>query len=164
METPIGVVRLLFRGEFLCRIALPGLEGGEGRETWVGRGGFPGREAARIARALSAWFEGEEGPLRSLPFLLQGTPLFRRVWEEVKRIPRGETRSYKDVSLSAFASPRYARTVGAALRANPLPLLVPCHRVLGSDGKLKGFGGSSSRGLGLKRKLLALEGIECDPP
>ncbi len=161
VETPLGKVGLLFEGGILVRIGLPGL----GRRRAVFRD-FPslpeGETLARRARkALEAWFRGEEEPLRRLPWEARGTAFQRKVWEAVRRVPRGEVRTYKEISLWAFRSPTRARAVGGALRSNPLPLLVPCHRVLGSSGKLTGFGGKSPAGLALKRKLLAMEGAPC---
>ena len=74
------------------------------------------------------------------------------VWTELGRIPYGETRTYGQVA-SLLKSPKASRAVGAANGANPIPLVVPCHRVIASGGKLGGYAG----GLGLKRRLLALE-------
>jgi O-6-methylguanine DNA methyltransferase len=76
-----------------------------------------------------------------------------RVWEELQRIPYGETRSYQQVAVAAGAQ-HAVRAVGAANGANPVPIVVPCHRVIGSNGKLTGYGG----GLPLKKRLLELEG------
>lgn len=80
-------------------------------------------------------------------------PFQRRVLETAKQIPFGETRSYGWIA-ERIGKPRAARAVGQALRANPIPIILPCHRVIGSDGKLGGYAG----GLALKRKLLTLEG------
>lgn len=81
------------------------------------------------------------------------TPFQRKVWEVVKTIPRGETRSYKWVA-EKVSHPRAVRAVGQALKKNPLPGIIPCHRVIRSDGSLGGF----SRGLKKKRELLRAEG------
>jgi O-6-methylguanine DNA methyltransferase len=82
------------------------------------------------------------------------TPFQQAVWQATQRIPYGETRSYGWIA-QAIGRPRAARAVGQALGANPTPIVVPCHRVVTSDGRLGGFGG----GLDLKRRLLALEGV-----
>lgn len=82
-----------------------------------------------------------------------GTTFQQRVWQELRKIPPGRTRSYAEVA-AAVGSPQAARAVGGACGANPIPLLVPCHRVLASGGRLGGFSG----GLDWKRRLLALEG------
>ncbi len=85
--------------------------------------------------------------------LSHATDFQRRVWEVAKGIPYGETRSYGWIARQMGKS-RAARAVGAAMGSNPIPIIIPCHRVLGSDGGLCGFGG----GLEMKRRLLALEG------
>jgi O-6-methylguanine DNA methyltransferase len=96
------------------------------------------------------------GKSRSLDFpidLSAGTPFQRRVWRAALRIPYGRARSYRWIA-SKVGGKRYSRAVGNALGANPLPLIVPCHRVVAHDASLGGFSG----GLPVKRKLLALEG------
>ncbi len=96
------------------------------------------------------------GRRRTLEFpidLSSGTPFQRRVWGAIRSIPSGQLRSYKWVARRVGGA-RYARAVGAALGANPVPLIVPCHRVIATDGSLGGFSG----GLRTKRRLLALEG------
>ncbi len=163
VETPLGKVHLFFEGDVLVRIRLPGLGGGPSGKGGLRPGRVEGERARRAEEALRAWFRGEEEPLRALPWRARGTAFQRKVWDAVRRVPRGEVRSYKEISLEVFGSSSRARAVGGALRSNPLPLLVPCHRVLGSTGKLTGFGGASPAGLSLKRKLLALEGVECGP-
>jgi methylated-DNA-[protein]-cysteine S-methyltransferase len=106
------------------------------------------REAVR---QLRAYFDGF---LRrfELPLDLQGTPFQLRVWRELETIPFGERRSYADIAY-AVGAPKAVRAVGAANGANPVAIVVPCHRVIGSNGKLTGYGG----GLPLKKKLLELE-------
>jgi methylated-DNA-[protein]-cysteine S-methyltransferase len=109
------------------------------------------REAVR---QLCGYFRGE---LRDfdLPLDVKGTAFQRRVWSELLKIPYGETRSYLEIAR-AIGAPQSVRAVGAANGSNPLPIVVPCHRVIGSGGKLIGYGG----GLALKRRLLELE--RCD--
>ena len=106
---------------------------------------------AEAVRQLRAYFAGQ---LRhfELPLDLSGTEFQRRVWQELTRIPYGETRTYQEMAR-AIGSPRAVRAVGAANGANPVAIVVPCHRVIGASGKLVGYGG----GLPLKRRLLALE-------
>ncbi len=87
-----------------------------------------------------------------LPLDLRGTPFQQAVWDALLAIPYGETRSYGDVA-GCVARPRAVRAVGAANGSNPIALVVPCHRVIASDGKLGGYGG----GLELKARLLAME-------
>jgi methylated-DNA-[protein]-cysteine S-methyltransferase len=108
--------------------------------------------AAEAVRQLRAYFSGK---LRrfDLPLDLQGTEFQLRVWRELEVIPFGETRSYSQIAI-AIGSPRAIRAVGAANGANPIPIVVPCHRVIGATGTLVGYGG----GLPLKKRLLELEG------
>jgi methylated-DNA-[protein]-cysteine S-methyltransferase len=118
---------------------------------------LPGEECAshpavREALAqLRAYFAGE---LRDfdLPLDMQGTAFQKRVWTELRRIPYGETRSYRDIAHS-IGAPKAVRAVGSANGSNPIPIVVPCHRVIGAGGSLTGYGG----GLPLKRLLLDLE-------
>jgi methylated-DNA-[protein]-cysteine S-methyltransferase len=88
-----------------------------------------------------------------LPLDMQGTPFQKAVWQELGRIPYGETRNYAQIA-GAIGIPTAVRAVGAANGANPVAIVVPCHRVIGSSGKLVGYGG----GLALKQRLLELEG------
>lgn len=103
-------------------------------------------------RQLRAYFAGELRDFR-LPLDFQGTDFQKRVWRMLVTIPYGETRSYSQIAL-AIGSPQAVRAVGAANGANPIPIVVPCHRVIGAGGKLVGYGG----GLPLKKRLLELEG------
>jgi len=104
------------------------------------------------ARQLRAYFAGQLREFQ-LPLDVQGTEFQERVWGQVAAIPYGETRSYLQIS-TAVGSPRAVRAVGAANGANPVPIVVPCHRVIGAKGKLVGYGG----GLALKKRLLEMEG------
>ncbi len=103
------------------------------------------------SRQLDAYFAHD---LREfdLPLVLKGTPFQIRVWRALQQIPYGETRSYGQ-QARAIGAPDAVRAVGAANGQNPIPIVVPCHRVIGSNGKLTGFGG----GLPLKQWLLDLE-------
>jgi len=100
---------------------------------------------------LGAYFAGD---LRAFDLRLapHGTPFQRAVWDVLRQIPYGETISYGELARR-IGDPRAARAVGAANGQNPLPVVIPCHRVIGGDGRLTGFRG----GLHLKRSLLALE-------
>jgi methylated-DNA-[protein]-cysteine S-methyltransferase len=109
----------------------------------------------RYVSQITDYMSGERDAF-DLPLDIPGSTSFQRdVWETLLRIPRGETRSYTWVA-EQVGRPRAVRAVGQAVGANPIPLIVPCHRVLRSDGSLGGFGG----GLELKQKLLELEGVE----
>lgn len=98
------------------------------------------------------YFYGRSKSL-NLPYLIDTTPFRAKVYEVTRKIPYGKTLSYSEVAAKA-GSPKAARAVGAAMAANPLPLIIPCHRVVGSNGKLTGFTG----GLNIKEMLLELEG------
>jgi methylated-DNA-[protein]-cysteine S-methyltransferase len=100
---------------------------------------------------LRAYFAGGLRVFQ-LPLAMTGTEFQLRVWNLLREIPYGETRSYRDLA-AALGMPRAVRAVGAANGTNPLAIVVPCHRVIGSDGSLTGYGG----GLALKKKLLELE-------
>ncbi|WP_243288176.1 methylated-DNA--[protein]-cysteine S-methyltransferase [Geothrix terrae] len=94
-----------------------------------------------------------------LPVHLHGSPFEQRVWAELQRIPFGETRSYGQLA-EALGGASLSRAVGRANGANPVSILVPCHRVIGADGTLTGYAG----GLGMKERLLRLEGAIRDGP
>jgi methylated-DNA-[protein]-cysteine S-methyltransferase len=111
-----------------------------------------------VRRQLAEYFAGERR-IFDLPLAPRGTEFERRVWQEVAAIPYGTTRSYGQVA-QAVGSPAAYRAVGRANGSNPIPLVIPCHRVIGTDGSLTGYGG----GLPLKRYLLDLEGVKITPP
>jgi methylated-DNA-[protein]-cysteine S-methyltransferase len=101
---------------------------------------------------LLEYFAGQRRQFE-LPLAAAGTAFQRQVWDALAAIPWGELRSYADIAR-AIDRPTAVRAVGAANGRNPLPIVVPCHRVIGSNGSLTGFAG----GLGIKRQLLKLEG------
>jgi methylated-DNA-[protein]-cysteine S-methyltransferase len=104
-----------------------------------------------VVQQLQAYFAGERKTF-DLALILEGTDFQKRVWTELRKIPYGETISYKELA-EMIGSPKAVRAVGAANGANPIPIIIPCHRVIGNDGSLIGFGG----GLPLKKQLLELE-------
>jgi O-6-methylguanine DNA methyltransferase len=107
--------------------------------------------AQEATKQLAEYFQGRRRSFE-LAFRLSGTAFQRKVYEAVAAIPYGETRSYRDIA-ALIGNPAAARAVGGALNKNPLLLIVPCHRVVGSKGELKGFRG----GPDLKKRLLELE-------
>jgi methylated-DNA-[protein]-cysteine S-methyltransferase len=129
------------------------------RAIWFGSNGGPeagvrnGHNALLVEAAsqLRSYFDGSLREFR-LPLDMTGSAFQQRVWREILDIPYGETRSYAGIA-AAIGSPKAVRAVGAANGANPVPIIVPCHRVIGSGGKLVGYGG----GLALKKRLLELE-------
>lgn len=106
---------------------------------------------AEAVRQLKAYFAGE---LENFDLQLspQGTPFQQRVWGELQKIPYGETVSYGELARR-IGNPKASRAVGLANGSNPISIVIPCHRVIGANGKLTGYGG----GLPIKEKLLALE-------
>lgn len=102
-------------------------------------------------RQLNEYFSGSR-KVFSLPPALTGTPFQRKVWQQLTQIPYGEVRSYGQIA-QAVGNPKACRAVGAANHCNPIPILVPCHRVVGANGSLTGYAG----GLWRKNLLLQLE-------
>jgi len=151
LESPIGQLTVCCTEKGLLRL-----------ET---HGGVPGDRAARrfdwvesatetrdAVRELREYFAGRRREF-TLPLDLRGTPFQLRVWKALRRIPYGQTCSYADIARRV-GRPRAFRAVGQANHRNPVAIVVPCHRVLASDGTLGGYGG----GLHMKRFLLELEG------
>ena len=143
-ETPFGPMAL--EGvTALTRLWLPGTLPdlrGRGEET-------PLLRAAR--EALLSYFAGERRDF-DLPLAPAGTDFQRAVWDALRAIPYGQTRTYGEIA-AAVGRPKAVRAVGQANHVNPLPIFIPCHRVVGKGGALTGYAG----GLDLKRALLALE-------
>jgi methylated-DNA-[protein]-cysteine S-methyltransferase len=109
--------------------------------------------ALRTAAHLARYFEGDD-PGFDVPVLLRGTAFQRAVWSALQGIPRGATASYAAIA-QRIGAPAAVRAVGAAVGRNPVSIIVPCHRVVGSDGSLTGYAG----GLPRKIRLLRLEGV-----
>jgi methylated-DNA-[protein]-cysteine S-methyltransferase len=144
-ESPVGELTLVGDERALRALYFPGrARRGDG----LVRAGEP---FASAVEQLGEYFEGARTQF-DLPLDPRGRPFDRAVWALLAEIPYGETRSYGELAR-ALGRPDRARAVGAANARNPLPIVLPCHRVIGSDGSLTGYGG----GLDLKRALLALE-------
>ncbi len=103
---------------------------------------------------LERYFKGDTAVLDSIPVELNGTPFQKTVWQALRRIPCGTTISYAELA-KRIGDPAAVRAVGTANGANPVAVIVPCHRVIGSNGKLIGYGG----GLDRKQWLLGHEGV-----
>jgi methylated-DNA-[protein]-cysteine S-methyltransferase len=110
-------------------------------------------DPAGVVTKLRRYFDGDLGTLATIEVKSWGTPFQQSVWEQLRRIPVGETRSYSELA-HAIGAPTAVRAVGAANGANPIGIVVPCHRVIGSNGSLTGFAG----GLPRKQWLLEHEG------
>ena len=143
VDTPIGTLGLV------------ATEAGLSRVRWSAKG-LPDESCAvldDVAAQLEAYFAGEL-TLFDVPLDLDGTEFQRHCWLALATIPYGQTVSYGEQSRRIGLGPDSARAVGAANGQNPLPIVLPCHRVIGADGSLTGFGG----GLHIKRFLLEHEG------
>ncbi len=147
MESPVGPLLLAASEAGLHHILFT-----KGKRTTPDR---EWREDARplqeTIRQLRAYFAGELEEF-DLPLAPQGTVFQRSVWSKLCNIPFGETISYGELARR-IGNPKASRAVGLANGQNPIPIIIPCHRVIGSNGKLTGYGG----GLPIKEKLLALE-------
>lgn len=107
--------------------------------------------ALAVFQELDEYFQGKRKTF-DIPLRTHGTAFQEKVWAALREIPYGETRSYRDIA-EAIGHPKAYRAVGMASNANPIFIIVPCHRVIGSDGSLTGYGG----GLPMKKALLSLE-------
>ncbi|MDO8863375.1 methylated-DNA--[protein]-cysteine S-methyltransferase [Haliea sp. E1-2-M8] len=146
IDSPLGPLQLVSDGSHLTAINFPGQYSGE-------QDSASPDSVLRSARSqLGEYFAGRRQRFE-LPLAARGTAFQESVWQALAAIPWGEVRSYRDIAY-AIGKPSAVRAVGAANGRNPLPIVVPCHRVIGADGSLTGFGG----GLPLKVKLLTLEG------
>jgi len=150
MESPVGSLLLAGDSEGLRLVSFE--RGKRASSEPAGAEWTPNAKLfAEAIRQLRAYFDGR---LREfdLPLAMEGTEFQLRVWNALREIPYGETISYAQLA-GRIGNPKAIRAVGSANGSNPIPIIVPCHRVIGNDGSLTGFGG----GLPTKKKLLALE-------
>ncbi len=156
LESPIGPLTVAERGTRVCLLHFgadsPDIDASFDR--W-----YPGEPRVRrpidaIRRHLTTYFEGDLRVIDTISVELNGTEFQKRVWQALRRIPSGSTISYGELARRV-GEPAAVRAVGAANGANPVALIVPCHRVIGSDGTLVGYGG----GLDRKKWLLVHEGV-----
>jgi methylated-DNA-[protein]-cysteine S-methyltransferase len=156
-DSPVGPIRLVVRDSKLVQLSFddgskwsernlasrfPGESVGESRDP----SGFSGR--------LRAYFEGEHSAIEAIPTDAEGSPFEMQVWDALKSIPCGATASYGEIA-ERLGDKGAARAVGIANNRNPIAIVVPCHRVIGADGTLVGYGG----GLDRKIWLLRHEGV-----
>jgi len=161
VSSPQGLIVVMATEQGVCWTGTPGTPVDEGF-AWLRRKMqieqvIEGETIAPLQQAmdeLRRYVRGERVQF-SCPLDLHGTAFQVEVWEELFRIPYGETRTYAEIAR-AIGRPAAVRAVGAANGANPVAIIVPCHRVIGSDGTLTGYGG----GLPTKAWLLSLEGIQ----
>jgi methylated-DNA-[protein]-cysteine S-methyltransferase len=144
-RTPIGLIGIAENEKKITNLWFPGEKGPEDAIE---------RETSLLAEAneqLAGYLCGEREEF-TIPFDPSGTPFQRTVWKCLLAIPYGQTRSYGDIARS-IGSPLASRAVGMANKRNPIPILIPCHRVIGANRKLVGYSG----GLNIKKSLLDLE-------
>ncbi len=172
LGTPVGRIAVAWTGETIVGIQMGIAENRTSWDTTYAPGGavvslkeylggrFP---EARIARGsakaeplqtLARYFDGEPAAIDDLVADPGGTEFQAAIWRALRDIPAGETSTYGELADS-IGHPGSARAAGGAVGSNPIPIVVPCHRIVGSDGRLTGFGG----GLQRKRWLLAHEGV-----
>jgi methylated-DNA-[protein]-cysteine S-methyltransferase len=167
LPTPLGEMLALSSDEGLCALEFTTVKGtarlGETADRlsrldarlarWFPPHEVVDRETPTIARTrewLTTYFSGAGADISAIGFDMRGAPFEMRVWEALRRIPPGETTSYGAIA-QALGSPGASRAVGMANGANPIAIIVPCHRVIGSNGSLTGYGG------GLDRKTWLLD-------
>lgn len=149
-NSPVGRLALMGEGDELISLALP----------YVPVPYLPQRETPVLreaVRQLAAYFSGK---LREfdLPLHPEGSPFRMAVWEQLRQIPWGQTISYGELARR-IGKPGACRAVGGANRHNPIPIIIPCHRVIAADGTIGGYSGNCGGSTELKRALLKLEGV-----
>jgi len=160
MATPIGELIVIADGD--GRLRTIDWTDHEARmkqllDRYYGKGRYtltPKRDPGGLTSAMRRYFKGEIGVLKDLPVATSGTPFQQSVWTALRRIKGGTTISYGELARR-IGRPRAVRAAGLANGQNPISIVVPCHRVIGSDGSLTGYGG----GLHRKQWLLAHEGV-----
>ena len=165
-ESPYGRLWVMRDGERVVRLTLPPLQRrkpdpgpsilADFRDRFLP--GYPMMESKNQFRDVNRWLKslfGGDPPAEDIPVDLYGSEFQKTVWEIVHKIPFGNTITYGAISIRLRKKSSAARAVGAAVGANPIPLIVPCHRVVGERDKLVGFGG----GLKMKQGLLREEGV-----
>jgi methylated-DNA-[protein]-cysteine S-methyltransferase len=158
VDTAIGTFGIAWTDKGLARVALPGRDRA-GTELWISRDpaepGFPDGPVAGLPERIKRYAEGAHEDFTDVPLDLADVPLFnRQAYAELLKINYGETTTYGAIART-LGDVALSRAVGQAMGANPIPLVIPCHRVLGADGKTGGF--SSPGGVTAKMRMLALE-------
>jgi methylated-DNA-[protein]-cysteine S-methyltransferase len=147
-KSPVGIIYCLFEGAALIELSIgekPVYGDGLPENSPLLKGSFKNE--------LDAYFKGDLKDFRQKIKFVSGTAFEQKVWLALRKIPFGETRSYKWIA-ERTGSPMAVRAVGQALKKNPLPIILPCHRVIASDGSIGGF----SCGVDIKKLLLRYEG------
>lgn len=142
-NTPIGSIYIGYESNFITKIKkINGLPDGVGT---------PNNLTEMVFQQLLEYFDGKRQKF-DFPYILKGTDFQKKVWDELLKIPYGETRTYKQIAIT-IGNEKASRAVGMANNKNPVSIVVPCHRVIGSDKSLVGY----SEGLEMKKFLLDLE-------
>lgn len=157
-DSPLGLLTIAGTDDGVCRLDFGGVEQTEANLRLWTKKHFHKSELIRddealspVVRQLDEYFHGERYTF-DLPLLLRGTAFQQNVWKALTRIGYGETRTYKEVAR-AIGADKAVRAVGGANNKNPLSIIIPCHRVIGSNGTLVGYGG----GVDKKEYLLGIE-------
>ncbi len=145
--SPVGTLWIEAEQGYITSISYREQQQGEKAETPLIRQAYS---------QLDEYFRGERKQF-DLPLKPAGTPFQQQVWQALRKIPYGETRTYGEIA-AAIGNPRACRAVGMANHCNPIAIVIPCHRVIGTNGSLTGYAG----GFDIKQKLLELEGA-CEP-
>jgi methylated-DNA-[protein]-cysteine S-methyltransferase len=162
IASPIGHLLVAAAGEAVCAVAFEGGEV-ETQKYLTRRYGecvqVRGRVPVRVRDALRRYFEGDLAAFDGIGVLARGTAFQERVWGTLRAIPAGRTASYADMA-ERIGQPSAVRAVGLANGQNPVPIIIPCHRVIGRDGSLTGFGGGLERKAWLLRHEGALAALD----
>jgi methylated-DNA-[protein]-cysteine S-methyltransferase len=167
-ETAHGVAALAWDPRGISSVRLPATDAGETRRSLLRRLPdaveiAPPDVIARVIEAAQRYFEGERIDFADVPLALDDQdPLCVRIYALVRTFDWGETTTYGAVAKALGEGPHAARYVGQAMARNPIPLIIPCHRVLAAGGKIGGF--SAPGGSDAKARMLALEGVQPEPP
>lgn len=155
MKSPIGQILAASTGKGLCALHIGSLEG---FKKWMDENiksaklTYNEAENKHAITQLKEYFAGRRKVFELDLDILTGTDFQRTVWTELMKIPYGETISYKELACMV-RNENYCRAVGQAVNKNPLPIIIPCHRVIGADGDLTGYAG----GIGIKKHLIQIE-------
>jgi len=153
MKVPVGKILLTGDEMGLIQISFIEFSRNNGIGEWIKNNNAKRDDNffKEAVEEINQYFQGQRQKF-SVKMKMEGTLFQKQVWDALSRIPFGETRSYGEIARK-IGRPKAARAVGMACRNNPLAVVIPCHRVVGSDGRLTGFAG----GLPVKKKLLTLE-------
>jgi len=161
MESPIGYLTIASTAKGICWIdfgkskdSLPALQ--RWSKRWISSDQFivGDKELQEAKEQLQQYFE-KKRKMFDIPIDLYGTSFQKLVWQSLITIPYGQVLSYKDIAIQINA-PKAVRAIGGANHQNPVPIIIPCHRVIGTNGNLVGYSG----GIDIKRSLLTLEGFQ----